>query len=558
MKENKNIERLFQEKFKDFEAIPPQESWDLIASRLQEKKKKKRVIPIWFRYSGIAASLFLIGTLIWNYTFNNNPNEHLTSPENTIVDKDGNIINKKDANSSIDNAVVYDSKLNQQKSDANLENSTKNENQLENASTFYKNSIDSKIQKNSSKSNAVVNNNTIQKYTEPKAVSKRKSNKKYNQQLNVFKNSNDVVVDIAQKNNSKRKSKYKTNKKNSSVTENEILFENNLIVNDDKKEKTSVNKENIDAFFEKELSNSTIVNDNYNDSIANKTILSNGIVENEIITQDSTLVAEVAVEPNPLEELLKEKEDGKNEDEKEEKRSKWAISTNASPVYFNSLAEGSSIDEQFNSNSKNYTTTLSYGIAGSYAINDKLSLKTGVNSINLSYNTNDVLFESRMREVDNNIPTISRNANASNMVFSSKNGTINEISGDVENVVIDNNIGALKQSISYIEVPLELSYKLIDKKFGVEIIGGMSTLFLNQNNISLVTNGLEMEVGSANNLNNIHFSSNVGLGFKYSFWKSFNANFQPMFKYQINTFNQNSGNFKPYFIGLYSGISFSF
>ena len=225
MKDNKNIERLFQEKFKDFEAIPPQESWDLIASRLQEKKKKKRVIPIWFRYSGIDASLFLIGTLIWNYTFNNNPNEHLTSPENTIVDKDGNIINKKDANSSIDNAVVYDLKLNQQKSDANLENSTKNENQLENASTFYKNSIDSKIQKNSSKSNAVVNNNTIQKYTEPKAVSKRKSNKKYNQQLNVFKNSNDVVVVIAQKNNSKRKSKYKTNKKNSSVTENEILFE---------------------------------------------------------------------------------------------------------------------------------------------------------------------------------------------------------------------------------------------------------------------------------------------------------------------------------------------
>lgn len=558
MKENKNIERLFQEKFKDFEAMPPQESWDLIASHLQEKKKKKRVIPIWFRYTGIAASLFLIGTLIWNYRFTNNPNEHLTSPENTIVVKDGNIINKKDANSSIDNAVVYDSKLNQQKSDAKLENSTKNENQLENASTFYKNSIDSKIQKNSSKSNAVVNNNTIQKYTEPKVVSKRKSNKKYNNQLTVFKNSNDEVVDIAQKNNSKRKSKYKTNKKNSSVIENEILLENNLVVNDDKKEKTSVNKDNIDAFFEKELSNSTIVNNNHNDSIANKTILSNGVVENEIITQDSTLVAEVAVEPNPLEELLKEKEDGKNEDEKEEKRSKWAISTNASPVYFNSLAEGSSIDEQFNSNSKNYSTTLSYGIAGSYAINDKLSLKTGVNSINLSYNTNDVLFESRMREVDNNIPTISRNANASNIVFSSKNGTINEISGDVENVVIDNNIGALKQNISYIEVPLELSYKLIDQKFGVEIIGGMSTLFLNQNNISLVTNGLEMEVGSANNLNNIHFSSNVGLGFKYSFWKNFNANFQPMFKYQINTFNQNSGNFKPYFIGLYSGISFSF
>ena len=315
-------------------------------------------------------------------------------------------------------------------------------------------------------------------------------------------------------------------------------------------------KNDIDAFFEQSTTNKTFVTNN--DSINSETNNTNVLASTEIICKDSTLIAEVLKETNPLEELLKEKEVGKNEDEKEEKRSKWAISTNASPVYFNSLAEGSSIDEQFNSNSKNYTTTLSIGLAGSYAINDKLSLKTGVNSINLSYNTNDVLFESRMREVDNNIPTISRNANASNMVFSSKNGTVNEISGDVENVIIDNNIGALKQNISYIEVPLELSYKLIDKKFGVEIIGGMSTLFLNQNNISLVTNGLEMEVGRANNLNNIHFSSNVGLGFKYSFWKSFNANFQPMFKYQINTFNQNSSNFKPYFIGLYSGISFSF
>ncbi len=107
-------------------------------------------------------------------------------------------------------------------------------------------------------------------------------------------------------------------------------------------------------------------------------------------------------------------------------------------------------------------------------------------------------------------------------------------------------------------MPIELSYKLVDKKFGIEIIGGMSTLFLNNNTVSLVTDGMEMNVGKANNLNNIHFSSNVGLGFKYSFWKNFNANFQPMFKYQINTFSENSGNFKPYFIGLYSGISFSF
>ena len=34
MKDQKNIERLFQEKFKDFEALPPQDSWSISADRL--------------------------------------------------------------------------------------------------------------------------------------------------------------------------------------------------------------------------------------------------------------------------------------------------------------------------------------------------------------------------------------------------------------------------------------------------------------------------------------------------------------------------------------------
>ena len=118
--------------------------------------------------------------------------------------------------------------------------------------------------------------------------------------------------------------------------------------------------------------------------------------------------------------------------------------------------------------------------------------------------------------------------------------------------------GSLKQQINFVEIPVELSYKILDKKFGIDLIGGMSTLFLTENNVSLVSSGQEMSIGKANNLNEIHFSSNVGLGFKYNFWGNFNANFQPMFKYQINTFNENSGDFKPYFIGLYSGVSFSF
>ena len=552
MKDNKNIERLFQEKFKDFEALPPQDSWDIIASRLNEKKKKKRIVPIWFQFSGIAASLFIIGALIWNFSGENNSTE-IQNSNNTIVNTEDAKGNSNNSNITSPNneAIVSDSKSNEESLDKKSNNSIHQYNEK----SMDEKLVNSKLKNNSSRRNGLVSNgkleNNINANSNQKGFKKGKNN--FKKQSSSEINSENVFVANAEKNKAKRKSKSKSNKNNSAF---ENLFDDNNVVNNSREDKTSINKETIDAFFENKTSNTTTITNN--DSITKQTNNSDVVVSNEIITQDSTLVAEVSKETNPLEELLKEKEAGKNEDEKEEKRSKWAISTNASPVYFNSLAEGSSLDEQFSSNSKNYTTTLSYGLAGIYAINDKLSVKTGVNSINLSYNTNDVIFDSRMSGAENNVPAISRNADASQMVFSSKSSEVQTLSGDIENVSIQNNVGALKQNISYIEVPLELSYKLVDKKFGVELIGGMSTLFLNQNNISLVANGVEMEVGRANNLNNIHFSSNVGLGFKYSFWKSFNANFQPMFKYQINTFSENTSNFKPYFIGLYTGVSFSF
>ena len=552
MKDNKNIERLFQEKFKDFEALPPQDSWDIIASRLNEKKKKKRILPIWFQFSGIAASLFIIGSLIWNFSGESNTTE-VPNSNNTIVNTEDSKGNSNNSNITSPNneAIVYDSQSNEE----NLDKKSNNSINQYNEKSIDEKLVKSKLKNNSSRRNRLVSNGKLQNDIDASSNQKgfKKGKNNFKKQSSSVTNSEKALVAHTEKNKAKRKSKSKSNKNNSDF---ENLVDDNNVVDNNREDKNAINKETIDAFFENKTSNTTTITNN--DSITKQTNNSDVVVSNEIITQDSTLVAEVSKETNLLEELLKEKEAGKNEDEKEEKRSKWAISTNASPVYFNSLAQGSSIDQQFDSNSKNYATTLSLGIAGSYAINNKLSLKTGVNNINISYNTNDVLFDARMNNVENNIPTISRNPEASNMVFSSKVGNVETLSGDVENVIIENNVGALQQNISYIEVPLELSYKLLDKKFGIEVIGGMSTLFLNQNNISLVANGIEMEVGRANNLNNIHFSSNVGLGFKYSFWKSFNANFQPMFKYQINTFSENSGNFKPYFIGLYTGISFSF
>lgn len=61
--EDKKIERLFQENLKDFEVQPPSLVWDTIESELT-KKKKRRVLPIWWLSSGVA-SLVIIGLLLF-------------------------------------------------------------------------------------------------------------------------------------------------------------------------------------------------------------------------------------------------------------------------------------------------------------------------------------------------------------------------------------------------------------------------------------------------------------------------------------------------------------
>ncbi len=546
MKDHKNIERLFQEKFKDFEAIPPQESWNIIASRLNEKKKKKRIIPIWFQLSGIAASFIIIGALIWNFQSNQNTNSPNNSNETVVVGLDNSNSKDKKSNTDFNNNETL-------RPEKNIENSENNTIKFDSKRIDFKKSNPivisnekSNIRYKEKKNNSFESKNTLD----------TKNKKRYPNYNNKESNHAIVANSKTKRNKSSKKNLFletdliattKKNKNSKLNPNNDLSISKNELINSDK----------INSFFDKTKTNTNYVN-TINDTDKKSTDTTNVVIASSesIIDNDSTLVAEISPEINPLEELLKEKEAGKNDDEKEkEKRSRWAVSTNASPVYFNSISEGSSLDSEFSKNSKEFETTMSYGIGAVYQISNKFSFKTGVNTLTFNYNTDNVLFNTRLNSVTNNIKTLDRNSNSENLAFSAINSKSDL--GDAL-ILLTESKGSIKQELSYVEVPLELSYKILDKKFGIDLIGGVSTLFLNANSISLISDGMEMNIGKANNLNNIHFSSNVGLGFKYNFWKSFNANFQPMFKYQINTFSENSGNFKPYFIGLYTGVSFSF
>ncbi len=105
---------------------------------------------------------------------------------------------------------------------------------------------------------------------------------------------------------------------------------------------------------------------------------------------------------------------------------------------------------------------------------------------------------------------------------------------------------------------MELKYALINNRFGVNVIGGLSTLFLDDNEVSVRDGEFREVLGAANNLNSVSFSTNVGVGFDYKISKSIKFSVEPMFKYQLNPYTDSSVDFNPYFIGIYGGLSFRF
>ena len=55
----KNIEKVFQEKLRDYSQLPEEHVWDHIAASLDKKRKKRRIIPIWWKLGGVAAALVI-------------------------------------------------------------------------------------------------------------------------------------------------------------------------------------------------------------------------------------------------------------------------------------------------------------------------------------------------------------------------------------------------------------------------------------------------------------------------------------------------------------------
>lgn len=596
MNERKNIDRLFQEKFKDFEVAPPDFVWENIREALEEKKKR-RVIPIWIRLSGVAA-VFLISGVLATLFFNGSnskintnpvvldtPGATPTDPLHTTPNSTTTTPGASSGNAAGTNAGKGANESDVNTAVANGEENTNNSGSKANgtgANTIIKtgtplpvfntknNAVANKdhnanaagINKNNGK--RVKQNKAAMQQGEAFAVSQgaQKTSGKENKNANTTTDGSTVnKTGTAQ--NTLNEGIANTNKKSS--INNQTVAPNNRL---NEQSKQTDGTKNILPAAKEGIANNT--NNSATKTISDKTtidtatkqgstIIDKNIPATEAIAQTTVDTAATVVPENELEKLLREKLSGKKDEDKavaeKSNKSKWNVKPQVAPIFFSSLSEGSPINEQFASNSKTYDNDMSFGVGVNYALSDRITIRTGINTVNLNYATNDIAFHASLNGQTSNII---ETRNTANIVIQNAN-TLEPATFIIDGQPSQAVNGSMMQKTGYLEVPLEMSYALINKKFGIDVIGGVSTLFLNQNNVSVVSSeGLSTQVGQAENLNNVHFSTNIGVGFKYRFWDSFEANFEPMFKYQVNTFSRDAGNFKPYFIGLYSGVSFSF
>ena len=526
MSERKDINKLFQEKFENFEITPDEMVWKNIEIELKEKKKR-RIIPFWWKLSGIAAAL-LIGFFVYTINYKSS-----ISIENGVVNQEQN--NSDIKGKSVNKTIETSSKPRTTENNNNetvISNSKKENIAVSNDNSKVKESKTNKIGvTNYSNESLAVSNNTSKTSSNKNKTALNNQNKTNTSLVssekaaikNISEKQNKTTNTAIIQNNSEDKIAYHSSKQRKARLKNSstVVDNNNSLAvkSDENKNKTTVNKTTV-SLPNKE--SKTSVADNNNATInKNKSVLNPNDKTDETMNKkiDSTKIA--TVEPNALEELLNEKE---SKSITEPKLNRWQVSSNVAPIYFSSISKGSPLDDGLKNNDKSYgANNQSYGIGVNYALNKKLKVRTGVNILNVDYNTNGIAYY-QTQSVNGKLTNLNPNLIGSSIMIENLSNVDTPFNKSVQK-----SEGSLNQKLGYIEMPLEITYKVLDKKLGIDFIGGMSTMILNRNEIYLQSSELNLKIGEANNLNNVHFSGNVGLGFKYDIFRRVEARIEPVF-----------------------------
>jgi hypothetical protein len=127
---------------------------------------------------------------------------------------------------------------------------------------------------------------------------------------------------------------------------------------------------------------------------------------------------------------------------------------------------------------------------------------------------------------------------------------------------VANNIsmtGEFSQVFDFIEIPLYARFTLLDSNFDVQLIGGINAGIIAGNN-AYISNGYGLQkVGKTEDISSFNLSGTIGFGLNYDIGKNLSLAVEPRINYFFNSINSSSEvNFRPYRIGIFSGLNYEF
>ncbi|WP_407534839.1 hypothetical protein [Elizabethkingia miricola] len=245
---------------------------------------------------------------------------------------------------------------------------------------------------------------------------------------------------------------------------------------------------------------------------------------------------------------------------------KFSISAFFAPTQVNSFGGKSLLSNDFNNLDIQNSVNMSYGARVSYAINDKIKIRTGAGMLDIEQRTKNVPITVSVSAGRGGamLYQLAPIPPAHNISYSGdlRVGSIEPVSNlQADGAFAKSYLqGDIAQKIRYVEIPLEAEINFAQlNKLGFNATLGASSYVLTHNSISAVTPGssVKQDLGTATNLNDLSFSANAGIKIDYDVSKKMKLNLEPTFKYMIKPMNKVNDT-KPYIIGVSTGVTISF
>jgi len=258
-------------------------------------------------------------------------------------------------------------------------------------------------------------------------------------------------------------------------------------------------------------------------------------------------------------------------------KARWLVGAQVSPEY--NVARGSQ-SQAYASNMLNASSNsvdLGGGISVEFKKGKRWSLQSGIYYSGLGQSSGNTA-NSGGKDLQyanagsNYFNTVVKLDASSNRMSMNSNAGVIELSKIPSGLVVGNSLedktlnstvivspANFIQNFDYIEIPLYLRYTLIDARIDVVMLGGLSSNVLVGNQIFVEDGSGKSLVGKTKDMESLNYSGTLGMGFKYGLSKRIFLNVEPRIKYYLNSLNGNSSvTYKPYTIGVFTGLSYEF